>query len=207
MRRAIVIVAMAALAACALAAAAFGMSGRGQVGGPPTIELGPPDEGRRTSPALVIGRGRTAGGPAEIVAYGWRGPDDSDPEDFCVWVEQLPAEILFGACGAAPPRAGSIGMEMKIKRIQPRSVRATFIGGVVSADVASVRISFRRPDSSKRFRARPVLGRVKGDLQQRLRQPAAFGFYYAQVNGLVSFRHVRAEALDAEGRVIGTSGA
>ena len=194
------------LGACTLNAAAVGASEKGQIGGPPTIKLGPPVEGKRTSPALVIGRGSTAEGPAEIVAYGWKSEADSAPDAFCVWAEQLPDQVLFGTCGIAPFRAGSIGMEMKIQTVQPRSARATYIGGVISPDVASVRISFRRPGSSKRFKVKPILGQVNGDLQQRLRQPAPFGFYYAQVKGLVKFRHVRVEALDAEGAVIATRG-
>ena len=178
------------------------MPGKGQIGGPPTIKLGPPDEGKQTSPALVIGRGRTSGGPAEIVAYGWESEPDSPPADFCVWIEQ-PLEVLPGACGLAPADAGSIGMEMKTLAIRPTWARATYVGGLVSPDVASVRISFRRPGFKKLFRVSPVLGAVGGDLQQRLRQPAPFGFYYARVNGIVSFTQVRAEALDAEGNVIG----
>ncbi|MDQ2629837.1 MAG: hypothetical protein M3Y75_02520 [Actinomycetota bacterium] len=106
----------------------------------------------------------------------------------------------------APLSLGSIGMEMKTQRIAPRSMRATFIGGLVSSDVVSVRVSFRRPGSSRRFRAKPVMGMVEGDLQRRLDQPAPFGFYYAQVGGLVHFRDVRAEALDAKGDVIGKWG-
>jgi hypothetical protein len=193
------------LSGAVLTAAASGSSSKGQIGGSPTIKLGPPDEGDQTTPALVIGRGRTAGGAAEIVAYGWEAESDSAPADFCVWTEQLPDEILFGACEVAPSRAGSIGMEMKIRRFGPRSARATYIGGLVSPDVASVRISFRRPGSSRLFRVNPLLGRVRGDLQQRLDQPTPFGFYYAQVNGLVKFRHVRAEALDAKDNVIGVT--
>jgi hypothetical protein len=189
-----------------LAAAALASPGKGQVGGPPTINLGPPDEGRQTSPELVIGRGRTVEGPAEIVAYGWEEESDSSPADFCVWVEQLPGEVLFGACEVAPWRAGSIGLEMKIQRLGPKSTRATFVGGLVSPDVVAVRVSFRRPGSNRRFHATPVIGRVQGDLQQRLDQPAPFGFYYAQVSGLVPFRHMRVEALDAEGKVIGKFG-
>jgi hypothetical protein len=182
-------------------------SDKGQVGGPPTIALGPPDEGKQTSPELVIGRGRTSGGPAEIVAYGWEAEEDAGPDYFCVWVEQLPDEILFGACEVAPQRPGSIGMEMKIKAIWPKSARATYVGGLVSLDVASVRISFRRPGSDRRFRANPILGWVRGVLQQRLGQPAPFGFYYAKVIGHVKFSQVRAEALNAEGEVIGKVGA
>jgi hypothetical protein len=190
----------------ALAAEASG-SDKGQVGGPPTVALGPPDEGKQTTPELVIGRGRTAGGPAEIVAYGWEAEKDSGPADFCVWVEQLPDEILAGACEVAPGHPGSIGMEMKIKAIWPKSARATYVGGLLSPDVASVRISFRRPGSERRFRANPVLGWVRGALQQRLGQPAPFGFYYAKVTGHVKFSQVRAEALNAEGEVTGKVGA
>jgi len=192
------------VSSCAVAAGASDSVGRGQVGGPPTINLGPPDEGKQTSPELVIGRGTTVGRSAEIVAYGWEEEEDSPPADFCVWAEQLPDQVLFGACKTAPSQAGAIGMEMKIQALKPRSTQATYIGGLVSPDVRSVRITFRRPGSARLFHAHPILGRVQGDLQQRLRQPDPFGFYYTQVRGLIKFRHVRAEALDAEGKVIGT---
>lgn len=193
------------LSVCALAAAALGAPEKGQAGGPPTNALDPPDEGRQTSPELVIGRGETVEGPVEIVAYGWEPESGSGPADFCVWVMH-PTHILPGACEAAPRRAGSIGMEMRIRLIEPRSERATYIGGLVSPDVESVRISFRRPGSSRRFRVKPILGRVQGELQRRLRQPVPFGFYYAPVTGLVNFGQVRAEALNAEGEVVGTRG-
>lgn len=195
------------IGSCALVAVAFGSPGKGEIGGPPTINLGPPDEGTQTSQELVIGRGRTVGGPAEIVAYGWEEEEDSPPADFCLWIEQLPdKEVLFGACEVAPAQAGSVGMEMKIQRLPVPKSGATYIGGLVSPDVASVRISLRRPGSTRLFHAKPILGRVEGDLQQRLRQPDPFGFYYAQVRGLIKFRHVRAEAIDAAGNVIGTFG-
>ena len=96
-------------------------------------------------------------------------------------------------------------MEMQIQQVQPRSARETYVGGLISTDVSSVRISFRRSGASQRFQVKPILGRVRGDLQKRLRQPTPFGFYYAQVHGLVKFRNFRAEALDAEGKVIGTA--
>jgi len=113
---------------------------------------------------------------------------------------------LAGSCEVAPDRGGFIGMEMKIKLIQPAPARATYVGGLLSPDVASVGVSFRRPRSPKQFRVKPVIGWVRGDLQQRLGQPAPFGFYYAKVNGLVEFRRFRVEALNSEGEVIGARG-
>jgi hypothetical protein len=50
------------VAAVVLAASASGSPGKGQIGGPPTVKPYPPDEGTQTSPALVVGRGRTSMG-------------------------------------------------------------------------------------------------------------------------------------------------
>jgi hypothetical protein len=50
------------------------------------------------------------------------------------------------------------------------------------------------------------VAQVDRDLERRLKQPAPFGFFYAKVRGLVGFGEFHAQALDAEGRVIGTAG-
>lgn len=40
--------------------------GKGKIGGRPSTRLTPPDQGKQTTPALVIGRGHLLGGPVEL---------------------------------------------------------------------------------------------------------------------------------------------
>jgi len=80
------------------------------------------------------------------------------------------------------------------------------VGGRVSPDVAAVRLYFHRPGSKKQHRVDAIVAQVGGDLQNRLKQPAPFGFFYARVRGVMPFGAFKAQALDAEGKVIGTAG-
>jgi hypothetical protein len=179
---------------------------RGDVGGSPAFRLGPPDEGRRTSPALVFGTGTTVDGPAQLVAYGWEAEADSSPADFCVWIENVRHRYAeFGTCGIALGKTtrGPIAIDMDVQTSGPRSARATAVGGRISPEVAAVQLYFRRPGSKKRFHVKAILGQVDGDLQQRLKQPAPFGFFYAKVRGALRLATFHAQALDAAGNVIG----
>jgi hypothetical protein len=148
--------------------------GAGEVGGPPSVKLGPPDEGTQTSPAFVIGVGSVLGYPVQIVSYGWKAEADSPPADFCVWVEQPPRGIEFGTCGRSLERArgGVIALDMDVQTVAPRSARATSVGGRVSPDVAAVRLYFHRPGSKKQRRVNAIVAQVGGDLQDSLKQPA-----------------------------------
>jgi hypothetical protein len=179
---------------------------RGDIGGPPVFKLGPPDEGRRTSPALVFGTGQTVGGPVQLVAYGWEAEADSPPADFCIWIENTRHRYAeFGTCGVplGKTRPGPVAIDMDVQTVAPRSARATAVGGRISPKVAAVRLYFRRPGSKKRFHVTAIVGQVDGDLQRRLKQPAPFGFFYAKVRGALRFGAFHAQALDAGGNVIG----
>lgn len=208
LRSAITVVAAPVLLLLAACAVALASPGKGEVGGPPTVRLGPPDEGTQTSPSLVIGVGSVVDGPVQIVAQGWEGEADSPPADFCVWIEQPPDDIQFGTCGLALERGGrrSVAVDMDVQTVAPKSARATSVGGRISPDVTAVRLYFRRPGSRKRHRVNAIVAQVDGELQRRLGQPAPFGFFYAKVRGLIPFGAFRAQALDASGRVIGTAG-
>lgn len=192
-------------ATCVTAAAS---PGRGEVGGPPSVTVGPPDEGTRTSPALVIGVGSVLGSPVQIISYGWKPEADSPPADFCVLVEHPPRDTEFGTCGTAlsRERRGVIAFDMDVQTVAPRSARATSVGGRVSPDVAAVRLYFHRPGSKMQQRVDAIVAQVGGDLQSRLKQPAPFGFFYARVRGALSLGAFKAQALNAEGKVIGTAG-
>lgn len=178
---------------------------KGEIGGPPAFRLGPPDEGVRTSPELVFGTGRTIGGPVQLVAYGWEAWDSS-PGDFCVWIEHVRRrEKESGTCGIALSQEGSspIAIDLEAQIVGSKPARATIVGGRISPDVAAVRIYFHRAGSRKRHHLDAVVGQVSGDLQQRLKQPAPFGFFYAKVHGQARFRALYAQALDADRHVIG----
>lgn len=198
------VVAVLLAAACAAAAS----PSRGEVGGPPSIKLGPPDEGTQTSPALVIGVGSVLGYPVQIVSYGWEAEADSPPADFCVWIEHPRGENEFGTCDTSLRGSleGAISLDMRIQTLGPVPGRATAIGGRISPDVAAVRLYFHRSGSKKRHQVKAIVAQVDQDLQRRLEQPVPFGFFYAKVHGLVGFGEFHVQALDVEGRVIGTVG-
>jgi len=193
-----------------LAGAATTSAGKGQVGGPPTLPLGPADEGKKITPALVIGRGRAYDGPVEIVAYGWRPPEDalSEGKEYCVWIEYPPDDIEYGTC-ASPLEplegSGAIQVDSEVQLLTPKRLRWTNIGGRLTPDVATVRVFFHRHGSEKRFHLKATVAQVGGRLQQRLDQPAPFGYFNVKVRGLVPFRSFRVQALDAGGQVIGSA--
>jgi hypothetical protein len=192
------------LLACPVALA---LPGKGEVGGLPTIPLGPPDEGSKASPALIIGVGSALQRTVELVAYAWKPPANLAGEgDFCVWAEQPPSEVEYGTCASALSGTSSIAIDMQTQRVAPKRARFTAIGGRIAPGVAAVRLYFHRHGSQKRSSVEAILGRVDGDLQRRLKQPTPFGFFYAKIRGLVRFSAFKAQALDSSGRVLGTAG-
>jgi hypothetical protein len=181
---------------------------RGHVGGPPTISLGRPDEGKRLTPDFVIGRGRTYRGPVELVAYGWLAPRDAIPssprKQFCVWVEYLPAQVNPGTCNRAldPEYEGKIAIDDGVQALGPPGGRYTEVGGRLAPEVASVQVSYHRRDHGLTV-VDATVGRVTGNLQRKLHQPAPFGYFDATLPGLVKFSEIRARAFDGSGNLIG----
>jgi hypothetical protein len=197
------------LAATVLAAVA--MAGqRGQVGGPPTIALGPPDEGKRTTPDLVIGRGDTFADPVELVAYGWLAPRDSLPsgprKQLCIWVEYLPKEIDPGMCGPLldPNGEQKIAIDDQIQALGKTAQRFTEIGGRLTPDVATVRAFYRR--DGRQVSSLATVAQVTGGLQERLRQPVPFGYFDLKIKGLVPWHSIQVQAYDSAGAIVGSVG-
>ena len=196
------------LALTSVATAASISAQKGQVGGPPTLPLGKADEGKKVTPALVIGRGPTYDGHAEITAYGWQPPAD-DPtggKQFCTWIEYPPDEIEFGTCGPAetPPPNGVIDIDSESKIVGgPAKDRWSRASGLITPKVAKVRVTYRRGGAKKHANA--VVGQVTADLQKKLDQPARFGYWDVKLRGSVRFSTVRAQALDADGDVLGSA--
>lgn len=206
----IVLVMLLLIGSSTISTSAAVPSQRGQVGGPPTIALGPPDEGERTTPDLVIGRGHTPAGAVELVAYGWLAPRDSLPpgprEQLCVWAEHLPKEVSFGMCGPLldPDGGQKIAIDDHIQALGKPAQRWVEIGGRLTPDVASVRISYRRKGHKAAGMA--VVAQVAGELQDRLRQPTPFGFFNLRIRGRVPWRSIRVQAYDDAGAVLETAG-
>jgi hypothetical protein len=162
LRSTLALLAVALAGTGSICAMALATQSKGEVGGPPSIRLGPPDEGTQTSPALVIGQGAVIDGPVELVAYGWESEADSPPADFCVWVEHPPREIQFGTCGTALSRSGRnpIAIDLDAQVVAPKIARATEVGGRISLRVSAVRLYFRRPGSKKPHRVNAVVAQV-----------------------------------------------
>jgi hypothetical protein len=200
------VAALLAAIAVPLAGAATSSAGKGQVGGPPTMAIGglSAEEGKKTTPAIVIGRGHAYDGPVEIAAFGFKPPPD-DPvggKQFCVLVEYPPRDINFGSCGSAlePLEGGAIEINSQQQALGPKPVRYTEIGGVINPEVAKVRLFYHRHGDKKR--AHVVIGHVTAELQNKLKQPALFGYFDAKVRGLVGFARFRARAYDAGGHLL-----
>lgn len=200
-----VLVLVVALAAISISAAAA--TQRGQVGGRPTISLGHPDEGTRTTPDLVIGRGATPSGTVELVAYGWLPPSDSSPSDprkqLCVWTEHPPREISFGMCGSPldPNGDQKIAIDSQIQGLGKPAQRFTEVGGRLTPDVASVRVFYRRDGREESGLA--TVAQVTDDLQRKLHQAMPFGYFNAKLRGRVPWKSVRVEAFDQAGAPLG----
>jgi hypothetical protein len=200
-----ILVLLAALVAISTSAATSAQ--RGQVGGSPSIALGPPDEGERTTPDYVIGRDDTPFGTTELVAYGWLAPRDSLPpgprKQFCIWVEHLPKEVSYGTCGFPLNPDGNQKMIIDSRggaRGKPAQ-RFIEIGGRLTPDVASVRVFYRR--NGRKESRQATVAQVTGDLQRKLHQAVPFGYFNARLRGRVAWHSIRVRAFDNGGGPIG----
>jgi hypothetical protein len=195
-----------------VARAVSSSAGKGQIGGPPTIPVGKPEEGQKVTPPFVIGRGRQYDGPMEIVAYGVL--SDEPVKEYCALFEYLTTRDVERergggvGCGLDPqePLTGNneIQIDSGVQRLSPRHLRWTEVGGRVAPNVARVRVRFHRFHSSQLRHIKAIVAHVSGALQQKLGQPVPFGVFDARIPGLAPFRGFRAQALDANGNVIGT---
>jgi hypothetical protein len=194
----------AALVAASISVAAAAQ--RGQVGGPPSIALGPPDEGARTTPDLVIGRAGTPSGTVELVAYGWLAPPDSlssgSRKQLCIWVEHLPREISPGMCGPPLDPSGDqkLAIDDQVQGLGKPAQRFTEIGGRLTPAVTSVRIFYSH--NGREVSHAATVARVAGELQRKLHQAVSFGYFDARVRGLVPWGSIRVEAYDSTGSLI-----
>ena len=205
MRRGFLAGVLAFLCVASLAAAATITAQKGQVGGPPTLPLGAADEGKKVTPAVVIGRGPTYDGHVEITAYGWKPPAD-DPtggKQFCTWIEYPPETIEFGTCGAAatPPANGVIQIDSESQIVGgPPKKRWSRASGLITSEVAKVKVTFQRHGPKRHTTA--VVGQVTDALRQKLEQPTRFGYWDVKIRGHVRLSSLRARAFDADGNVL-----
>lgn len=180
--------------------AAASTTGRGEVGGPPSFPLGRPDEGERTTPQIVIGRGQEFDGPVELVAYGWRLADIDQPAEdgICIWSE-YPAtrETNFESCLTRGESSG--GIVTGTQKLGPPGDRWTEFGRWLSPGVERLRVSFHRRGSRRLLRAQPVIAHIGGELQKKLKQPEPLAYYTVKVRGLVPRRAFKVEAVGGSG--------
>ncbi len=196
----LIVVALASVA-CAASISAK----KGHVGGPPTLKLGHEDEGKKTTRPVVIGRGRTYDGHAEIVAYGWQPPPDGADgnKHFCVWVEYPPDDIQFGTCAETGQPSSEIEISSELQGLGPKSARYTEVGGLMRSDVASVRVTYHRKRGRKR--AKTTIAKVTAPLQSKLNLTEGFGYWDTKVHGLVPLKPFKAKAFDSQGKLLGTA--
>jgi hypothetical protein len=174
------------------------------------MALGPPDEGDRTTPDLVIGRGDTPAGAVELVAYGWLAPKDSLPvaprKQLCISIEYLPKVISPGMCGPLLDPNGDqrIVIDDQVQALGKPAQRWTEIGGRLTPDVASVRVSYRR--DGRKANGMATIAQVAGELQRKLHQPVPFGYFDLRIRGLVPWRSIRVQAYDNAGAFLGAAG-
>jgi hypothetical protein len=184
---------------------------KGKIGGRPSARLTPPDQGKQTTPALVIGRGHLLGGPVEIAGAGWSAPryfETPGGGQFCVWVEFLGGWSTSSMCGPMAQTASgkeTVYIESFSEGMGTNSPREVELTGSLAPDVASVRVSFRRRGSRRIFQTSAVVAVVSGELQKSLKQPSPFGYFVIKVRGQVIARSLRIRALDKEGHFVGAS--
>jgi hypothetical protein len=179
----------------------------GEVGGKPFVRP-PVDEGRRISPALIIGVGEAFDGPLQLVAFGWKAPVDEagGRHQYCVWIESPPDKTPnFGACRNPQHRPGNghITIDDMNQLVWPKSQRYTEVGGALAPDVAEVRVTYKSPEGIRTVPS--TVAQVRGTLRRKLKQRAPFGFYVARIPGLVKFQDIRVTALDARGEPLASA--
>jgi hypothetical protein len=196
------------LAAClAWAAPLLATATKGHIGDPPTRPLEPP-LGPKDTPALVIGRAPQPKGHMEVVSYGARAHAYSPSrQELCTWIEFVPGESIFASCGEIAElrqEERAVRVELFDQIIEPKAERETEIGGLVAANVASVKL---RPlgERTKPFDVRTAVTQVRGILRKRLRQPAPFGYFVAQIKGLVPGEAIEVRAYGKEGNLVGST--
>lgn len=193
------------------AEAASASSTKGTIGGPPSTPLPPPDQGKQTSPALVIGQGRLFGDPVEIAGAGWSAPSYFETPgggQLCVWIEYLAEQPTSSMCGPVAQRASgneAIYIESFAEGMGTNGPREVDLSGSLALDVTSVQVSFRRRGSGQIFHANAVVAAVSGELQERLKQPGPFGYFVVKARGKVITRSLRFRAFDNEGHFVGVS--
>ena len=177
------------------------------------MPLGPAHEGKKNTPAIVIGRGPGYKGHVEIVAYGWLAPANSlgsegsflPRQSYCVWIENPPESPDFGSCDSPLTTTRAVQVVSETQGLGKPRFRYTDITGPLTPEVASVRVSFHRRGSGRTRHVKATVAQVSGQLQEKLRQPEPFGYFDARVRGLVPWRFFRVKAFDAAGNVIGSA--
>jgi hypothetical protein len=205
MRRGVFAGILLCLCLASAALAATESAKKGTIGGAPTLKLGAPDEGKRATPDLVIGRGRTYDGHAEIVAYGWKPPggEATGNKHFCVWIEYPPGDIEFGVCAESGQPNSPIEISSEQQQISPSSARYTEVGGLVSPEVATVGVTYTRNGKTKH--AKVNLAKVRPKLQAKLGLTDGFGYWDTKAKGLVPLKSYKARAFDAKGKLLDTA--
>jgi hypothetical protein len=184
---------------------------KGEVGGSPSTRLTPPDQGKQTTPALTIGRGRLLGSPVEIAGAGWSAPryfETPGSGQLCVWIEYLAERSTSSSCGPVAQTASgkeTVYIESFSEGMGSNSPREAELTGSLAPGVASVEVSFRRRGSRRVFHTNAVLALVSGELQKSLKQPSPFGYFVIKVRGQFIMRSLKIRASDDEGHFVGAS--
>ncbi len=96
-----------------------------------------------------------------------------------------------------------MSVELFDQVIEPKSERQTEVGGLLAPNVASVEVRFRRNGQARHVKA--TVAQVKGELQQRLKQAAPFGYFDGQIKGLVPMKAIIVRVYDAGGNLLGST--
>lgn len=97
-----------------------------------------------------------------------------------------------------------IAIDDQIQALGKPARRWTEIGGRLTPDVASVRISYRR--DGRKASGMATVAQVAGEIQRKLHQPSPFGYFDLRIRGRVPWRSIRVQAYDSAGAVLGTVG-
>lgn len=192
-RRAAIAATLAVLAACCGVAQAAG-----GVGDPPSLDL--PRCGRFLKPCtspLILATGPGIRGPVEMIGFHSR-------LGFCLEVDASQPDGFTGTsvCGGTskPPRDEPVAVVLYGGEVS-QTGRSTEVVGTARADVAGIRVRYRR--HGKVRRARAIFGAVDTDLAARVGEDRAFGVFDAVVRGCVRASRIRVVAYDSEGRALG----